>query len=39
VCAGHRALAIDFEKAQIKLDAVMHGPTLGVGFRLSFARK
>jgi opacity protein-like surface antigen len=30
---GYRALGIDFEKAQIKLDAVMHGPVLGVSFR------
>jgi hypothetical protein len=31
--AGYRALGIDIEKRQIKIDAVMHGPVFGISYR------
>ena len=31
--AGYRALDVDIEKPDIKLDAVMHGPVFGLGIR------
>ena len=31
--AGYRALGVDIEKRDIKLDAVLHGPVFGLGIR------
>jgi opacity protein-like surface antigen len=31
--AGYRALGLDIEKRQIKIDAVFHGPVLGISYR------
>jgi hypothetical protein len=33
VTAGYRALGLDFKRGGFELDAIMHGPVAGIGFR------
>jgi opacity protein-like surface antigen len=33
VTGGYRALGLDFEQGGFKLDTIMHGPVVGIGFR------